>query len=120
MAVYNNPFDSYQLIYYGGFSLTPPPPPPPPPPIIVIVQCYQANVFTGQITFYRDDQVQPNTTVMPFGTAVPAISLPISCFDSVFEMLRHTHSLYLFLDTSTGAGFVATSATIPVGEEEVK
>lgn len=110
MATFNNPFDSYQVFYYGGNAST----------FSAVIQVYQANVFTGRMVFFPTGPVPDNTTINPLGTDVPSIHYLLSSFEDVFEILRHTKPLYLFLDTSTKVGSLSTSALLPVGEEEGK
>ncbi len=113
MATFTNAFDSYQIFYYGG-ALT-------PPPIAAVIQCYQGDVFVGRMAFVPSGTpIPPNTTIAPTGVQVPSIHYALSSFEDVFEMLRHTKPLYLFLNTSNGVGMLATSQTEPVGAEEGK
>ncbi len=109
MATFNNPFDSYQVFYYGHDSIT----------FSAVIQVYQGNVFNGRMVFFPPGApIPPNTTINPLGTDVPSIHYPISSFEDVFQILRHTKPLYLFLDTSTSVGMLATSQSEPVGIAE--
>ncbi len=119
MPLYNNPFDTYQVLVYGGTNLRPSPPPPPPAHVIAMVRCYNGSIFAGQVVFYRDDQVQPNSSLLP-ATDAPSISMAISMLDGVLDLLRYSKPLYLFLDTTSGNGFIGTAGLVPVGEEEGK
>jgi hypothetical protein len=108
MAIYTNGFDAYQAFYYSG-SLQ----------FQAVIQVYNAGVFNGRIGFYPDaGPVVPNGEIQPTGIKVPAINYPISRFESVMGMLRFEKPLYIYLDTSTGGGFLGTSQLEPVGEQE--
>ncbi len=112
MATFTNAFDSYQIFYYGGTL--------PSNIIAAVVQCYQGQMFVGRIAFYPTTpaSVPANITIAPVGTAVPSIHYALSSFQDVVGVLRHAKPLYLFLDTASGLGMLATSQTLPVGEEE--
>ncbi len=108
MATFNNPFDSYQVFYYGGNVST----------FSAVIQVYQGNVFNGRMVFFPTGPIPANTTINPLGTDVPSIHYLLSSFEDVFEILRHTKPLYLFLDTGTTVGMLATSQSEPVGIAE--
>ncbi len=111
MATFTNAFDSYQIFYYGGAA----------PSFAAVIQCYQGDVFVGRMGFVPSGApIPPNTTIAPVGTQVPSIHYAFSSFENAFEILRHTRPLYLFLDTGSGVGMLATSQTEPVGAEEGK
>ena len=113
MAVFTNGFDAYQIFYYSKYST------PPPPFFEAIIQVYQGGVFVGRIAFYPDSGPIPaNATIAPLGAPVPSIHYALSRFDDVIEILRQEKPLYLYLDTTSGIGIIATTDKEPVGEQE--
>ncbi len=110
MAIYQNRFDSYQVFYYSGSTQ-----------FQAVIQVYLSGVFNGRIGFYPDaGPVIPNGEIQPTGVKVPAINYRIGEFEAVMGMLRYEGPLYIFLDTSTGVGFLGTVQNEPVGEQEGK
>ncbi len=109
MAVFTNGFDAYQIFYYTQY--------PSPPGFEAIIQAYQAGVFVGRIAFYSG-AVPPNGTIAPLGVTVPSIHYSLSRFNDVIEILRQEKPLYLYLDTTSGIGILATTDKEPVGEQE--
>ncbi len=108
MAVFNNPFDSYQLFIYSGPAAFP-----------VVIQVYQAGLLVGRIAFVPDGlPLPPNAVITPLGTQIPAIYYAFSRLDAIATMLRYEKPLYLFFDTSSGVGILATAQNEPVGEQE--
>jgi hypothetical protein len=106
MATFTNAFDSFQVFYYGGNAST----------FSAVVQVYLGSVFAGRMVFFPTGSPVPaNTTISPLGTAVPSIHYPVSSFEDIWGILRHTRPLYLFLDTSTTVGMLATSGFEPIG-----
>lgn len=111
MAVFTNGFDAYQLFYYSKY--------PSAPFFEAIIQVYQAGVLVGRIAFFPDGgPIPPNGTITPLGTAIPSVHFALSRFNDVVETLRQEKPLYLYLDTSSGVGMVATMQNEPVGEQE--
>ncbi len=109
MAVYNNPFDTYQLFFYSGSNAAFP----------VTVQVYQFGTMVGRIAFVPDAlPLPPNAVINPLGTDIPAVNFPLSRLDPIVAMLRYEKPLYIFLDTGSGVGIVATTQAEPVGEQE--
>jgi hypothetical protein len=110
MATLINPFDTYQIFYYGGTAPSP----------AARIQVYQAGAFTGEMNFFPlpPASVPANTTIAPLGTAVPSLNYELSRFNDVVETLRQEKPLYLFLDTSSATGMLATTDLEPVGEQE--
>lgn len=106
MATFTNAFDSFQVFYYGGNAST----------FSAVIQVYQGSVFAGRMVFYPTTTPVPaNGTINPLGTDVPSLNYSISSFQDVWGILRHTRPLYLFLDTSTTVGMLATSGFEPIG-----
>ncbi len=109
MAVYNNPFDTYQLFFYSGASAAFP----------VTIQVYQFGTMVGRIAFVPDAlPLPPNGVINPLGTDIPAIYFPLSQLEAIVGMIRYEKPLYIFFDTGSGVGIVATSQQEPVGEQE--
>ncbi len=109
MAVFNNPFDSYQLYFYSGSAAAYP----------VVIQVYQAGLLVGRIAFVPDGTPVPaNTVITPLGAQIPAIYYSYNRLGPIVGMLRYDKPLFVFLDTSSGVGMVATSQNEPVGEQE--
>lgn len=112
MTTFNNPFDSFQVFYYSG-----------PGSFSAVIQVYNGGVFAGRMVFYPGPpnptpnpvNVPPNGTINPLGTDVPSINYPLTSFQDIWGILRHTRPLYLFLDTGSGVGFLATSGFEPIG-----
>lgn len=104
MATFNNPFDSFQVFYYSG-----------PSSFQAVIQVYNGNIFAGRMVFYATGPLPPNGTINPTGTDVPSINYLLTSFEDIWGILRHTRPLYLFLDTGSGVGFVATSGFEPIG-----
>ncbi len=110
MAQYTNGFDTYQVFYYTGSTQ-----------FQAVIQVYASGVFNGRIGFYPDaGPVIPNGEIQPTGVKVPAINYALSRFESVMGMLRFEKPLYIYLDTTTGVGFLGTVQQEPVGEQEGK
>ncbi len=131
MAIFNNPFDSYQLFFYSGAAAAYP----------VTIQVYQAGLQVGRIAFYpeyvpfkpvppwtgpsplepsaiKPAQVPANGVINPLGTDIPSVFFPLSRLEAILTTLREEKPLYLFLDTVSGVGMLATSEAEPVGENE--
>ncbi len=108
MAVFNNPFDSYQLFIYSGPAAYP-----------VVIQVYQAGLLVGRIAFVPNGSPVPaNAVITPLGAQIPAIYYSYNRLEPIVGMLRYEKPLFIFLDTSSGVGMVATSQNEPVGEQE--
>ena len=110
MATFTNAFDSFQVFYYGTSVF-----PATPSTYAAVVQVYLGSVFAGRMVFFLTGPIPVNATINPLGTVVPSIHYPVSSFEDVWGILRHTRPLYLFLDTSTNVGMLATSGFEPIG-----
>ncbi len=112
MATFTNTFDTYLIFYYGGQAGT---------SFQAVIQCYQGENFVGRMGFVRAGVAVPaNTTINPLGTDVPSIHYPIASFHEIYEILKRVKPLYLFLDTNSLVGMLATGQPVPVGEEQGK
>jgi hypothetical protein len=104
VATFTNAFDSFQVFYYSG-----------PSTFSAVIQVYQGSVFVGRMVFYPSGPLPDNGTINPLGTDVPSINYLLSSFEDIWGILRHTRPLYLFLDTGTKVGMLATSGFEPIG-----
>ncbi len=113
MTTFTNTFDSYQIFYYGGL--------PASSHFQVVVQCIQGEDYVGRMAFMRPGVPVPaNDTVNLVGTDIPSIYYPFDSFQAIFEILKRIKPLYLFLDTNSHVGMLATGQPVPIGEEQGK
>jgi hypothetical protein len=68
----------------------------------------------GRIIFFKDNVPLPPNVNLGYG---PEIHFPLSRYNEIVSTLRQEKPLYLWFDTSTLVGSVATEKE-PVGEEE--
>jgi len=111
-----NAFDSYTARLYGGSSDR-----------TGIVLCYQGSSFVGRIDFYRPGVTLPDDYLWhPGGTGdYIVLNMRIRRFSDVMDLVRNEEPLQLYIDveresgaSTSGHGYLETSDSEPVGEEE--
>jgi hypothetical protein len=106
MAIIKKAFDSYSIVHSSGNSQ-----------YEADIACFITGTVNmiGRIIFFKDDSPLPANVNLAFG---PEIHFPLSRYSEVVDTLRQEKPLYLWFDTSTLVGAVATTDKEPVGEEE--
>lgn len=79
------------------------------------IQCYNGNQMVGLIEFFADHVTMPaNSTAN--GQVI--LYYEMSRFGDVMNILRYEKPLMLAVNNDTKFGYIGTSTTEPVGEEE--
>jgi hypothetical protein len=99
-------FDTYKLWHAPGSS----------PVTVASIECFKAGSRVGEMFFYEDNIVLPqNENHATFGIR---LYWHASRFKEVMDTVRYEKPLYLMLESTNLGGWLTTSDTEPVGEEE--
>jgi hypothetical protein len=110
MAIYNNSFDSYQLILNTD-----------PFAYKAEINLFLGTTFTGRIVIYADGNTTiTNQEFQPGGTnyKIPMLAYPLSRMGEIMNFLRFEKPLFISLDTVSNRGYLATREREAVGEQE--
>jgi hypothetical protein len=106
MAWIQKEFDTYKLWQAPGSS----------PVTVAAIDCFKAGIRVGGILFYEDNIPLPSNE----NHAILGIRLywHASRFKEVVDTVRYEKPLYLMFESNSLGGWLTTSDTEPVGEEE--
>ena len=104
MPSHQHQFDQYRIYYMTGGADVP------------LIDCFNGTAFVGKLVFHLPGAALPPNIVTSSG--VIYLRYSIGQFGDVIGILRQEKPLFIRLSTPSGVGYLGTTDSEPVGEEE--